>query len=278
VTGGRAHGYAKYKAEGCRCTVCRRANTDYVLNRQKQIILERWQPYTDAASVRSHVRGLMENGMQRRHLAVAAAVSPGVLERLLYGRPSQGRAPSRRIRRPHARALLALRLDPAAPPSRIPVDATGSLRRLRALGAMGFPDAVLAREVDMHPANFDDLFGQATVTVGVARRIAGLYDRAWNASPLAFGATPQGMARTLRRAAAEGWASPLAWDDDSIDDPEAVPDLGARASRTAALVEDVSWLMETCGYTRQQAAERIGVTKAAVDQAFARARRLEVAS
>ncbi|QKV98195.1 hypothetical protein HUT19_41475 (plasmid) [Streptomyces sp. NA02950] len=269
----REHGYAKYKREGCRCPICRAANAAYVANRQKQIILRRWQPYVDAEPVRTHVRGLMEAGMQRRHLATAACMSHGVLERLLYGRPSLGRAPSQQIRAHHARALLVLRADPAAPPSRIPIDATGSLRRVRALGAMGFPNAVLAGELDMHPMNFHTMLSQATVTVGMAQRVAALYDRAWNADPRAFGATARGITRTLARAAAAGWPSPLAWDDESIDDPAAVPDLGARATRTAALVEDISWLMETCGYTRQQAAERIGVTKAAVDQAFARANR-----
>ncbi|MDX3165977.1 hypothetical protein PV516_19505 [Streptomyces scabiei] len=266
----REHGYAKYKREGCRCPICRAANATYVANRERQIILRRWQPYVDAEPVRTHVRGLMEAGMQRRHLATAARMSHGVLERLLYGRPSQRRAPSRRIRAHHARALLVLRADPSAPPSRIPVDATGSVRRLRALGAMGFPDMVLARELDMHPMNFHVMLGQATVTVGVARRVAALYDRAWNADPRTFGVSVRNVTRTLTRAAAGAWPSPLAWDDDSIDDPTAVPDLGARASRTAALVEDVSWLIEAYGYTRTQAAERIGVTKAAVDKAFAR--------
>ncbi|MER5302180.1 hypothetical protein ABT039_22355 [Streptomyces lasiicapitis] len=275
--GEREHGYAKYKNEKCRCPVCRAANVAYVTRRKRLIILRRWQPYVEAEPARRHVRGLMEAGMQRGPLAVAAKVSPGVLERLLYGRPALGRAPSRSIRRHHVRALLALRPDPTAPPSRIPVDATGPLRRLRALTAMGFPDAVLAREVGMDPGNFDDLFLRSTVTVGTAQRVSRLYDRAWNADPRTFGTSTRGIIRALRRAAADGLASPLAWDDESIDDPAAVPDLGARASRTAALVEDVSWLMDTCGYTRQQAAERIGVTKAAVDKAFARVRRAEAA-
>ncbi|WP_333745525.1 hypothetical protein [Streptomyces sp. IBSBF 2950] len=275
---GREHGYAKYKAEGCKCPVCRAANTAYAVNRERQIILRRWQPYVDAEPVRTHVRRLMEAGMQRRRLATAARMSPGVLERLLYGRPSQGRAPSRRMRAHHARALLVLRADPSAPPSRIPVDATGPLRRLRALGAMGFPDAILARELDMHPMNLHTVLGQATVTVGTAQRVAALYDRAWNADPRTFGATPRGVARTLARAAAARWPSPLAWDDETIDDPAAVPDLGARDSRTTALVEDVTWLMETCGYTRQLAAERLGVTKPTIDQAFARAKRRAVAA
>jgi hypothetical protein len=142
---------------------------------------------------------------------------------------------------------------------------------------MGFPDVVLARELEMHPANFDDLVLRSTVTVGTARKVAALYDRAWNADPRDFGATGQGVVRTLTRAAAEGWPSPLAWDDDTIDDPGAGPDFGASTSRTSALVEDVTWLMDSYGYTRALAAERIGVTKATVDQAFTRAKRQAVA-
>jgi plasmid maintenance system antidote protein VapI len=138
---------------------------------------------------------------------------------------------------------------------------------------MGFPDAVLAAALGIHPMNFHTMLGQATVTVGTAQRVAALYDRAWNADPRAFGATARGITRTLARAAAAAWPSPLAWDDESLDDPAAVADLGARAGRTAALVEDVSWLMESFGYTRALAAERIGVTKATVDQAFTRVKR-----
>jgi len=75
------------------------------------------------------------------------------------------------------------------------------------------------------------------------------------------------MNAATRRAAARGWAPPLAWDDDTIDDPNATPDLGAETPRPqggagrpfADVVEDVEDILSWEPYTTAtELAHRLG--------------------
>ena len=57
------------------------------------------------------------------------------------------------------------------------------------------------------------------VTRETARRMAAVYDRYAMTVPPASGAVTQ----TRDRAAAKGWPPPLAWDDEDLDNPTALP-------------------------------------------------------
>ncbi|MFL5910514.1 MAG: hypothetical protein ACJ768_08125 [Gaiellaceae bacterium] len=102
--------------------------------------------------------------------------------------------------------------------------ATGTVRRLQALMAAGWPPPILAAELHLYRSETARLLRARHVAVRTARRVADLYDRLWNIHPGTHGATPEAIARTKERAAAAGWAPATAWDDDRIDDPTAVPD------------------------------------------------------
>ncbi len=68
------------------------------------------------------------------------------------------------------------------------------------------------------------------------------------------------------------WPPPLAWDDDTIGDPAARPHpwRRPRTHRSADLAADAADLAGR-GYTRTQAAERLGVSRNTLDQAIRRA-------
>jgi len=57
-----------------------------------------------------------------------------------------------------------------------------------------------------------------------ARAMRALYDELWQADPADHGASPGGITRARRYAAERRWAPPQAWDDDTIDNPDAFPD------------------------------------------------------
>ncbi len=114
-----------------------------------------------------------------------------------------------------------------------------------------------------------------------APAVAALYDQLWDQPPPQRTRAQRIAAAAVRRAArARGWPPPLGWDDGTglhgIDNPAACPAPGWRPDGThgrpaAALAEDAAEL--ACqGYTRAQAADRLGVTRSALDQAFRRAR------
>lgn len=99
------------------------------------------------------------------------------------------------------------------------IAATGSRRRLRALLAIGWPRRELYERLGMNPEmlalNKLIAGSQPKVTVARARQIGRLYDE--------LSGKPGPDDRERERARRRGWFPPLAWDDDTIDDPNAQP-------------------------------------------------------
>lgn len=98
------------------------------------------------------------------------------------------------------------------------IDATGTIRRTRALSAIGFTQQQLASHLELSPAHVHTLLNGAVSQVfpATAQRIARQYRRlCWR--------PPTGPAADAERDAARerGWPNPLAWDD--IDDPRERP-------------------------------------------------------
>jgi len=96
-----------------------------------------------------------------------------------------------------------------------PVDATGTIRRLRALAAMGWPMKQLAAMsgVAMPTISYLMHHRRATVYSRTAAKVAALYDE--------LSMKEGNSQRSRLRARRHGWAPPLAWDDETIDDPNA---------------------------------------------------------
>lgn len=222
----REHGtVSRYKA-GCRCPECAEANTEY--QREYKRRRRTGRPTTnlvDAAPVRAHVRALMAAGMTRQEIAARAnATDP--LRHLLYGKPSQGYPPARRINAITARRILAIPVPDGPVASWGRVDGDGPRRRVQALAAIGWPMAWQAEQVGMHPKMLQRFVrGRSRISAVYAARIRDLYDRYWDRGP-----EPSryvSVARTVARR--NGWLPPMAWDDDLIDLPE--PDLEAELQR-----------------------------------------------
>ena len=249
----------------CLCPSCgHHRETRRVANRRMRARRRRGEPaYGDYDAVRAHLRELVDAGCARRWIADVARVRPETVSDLLLGR-------RRRVLADTAYALLAVRphrtAKAAARDDHALIPAVGTTRRLRALAANGHPLYRIADETGVARTHVRSLARgpQPLVTTAVARKVAAVYDRLWNVDG--------GSVHTRNRAAALGWVPPLAWDDDTIDNPDAKPYRYARRrSRRApgALAEDAADLVRQ-GYTRAQAAERLGVTADAVTAAWLR--------
>lgn len=261
------------KEYGCRRPACLERSADYDRTRNRLVAYGRWQPLTDAEPVRQHIRMLSSYGIGWQRLCRLAGVPNGSVSRVLYGAPHEGRSPSKRVRHTTASKILAVRptLDRVAPGAR--VDATGTRRRLQALVANGWPQMRLGQELGI--AHHRMIWGQIrkdAVSADTARRVRDLYDQLWNVDPAARGVAPRYVSQAKRIATANGWVPPGAWDDDYIDSPAAVPDLGEEVSAYAALSEDALWLIGEQGYTREQAAHRLGITTRHLERALTWAR------
>lgn len=252
------HGTRARFQRGCDCGPCAQAHLAYC--RRRDYLAATGRPLTiPAEPVRQHLQDLMNAGAGWLQLQAAAGCSPSTLHSLLHGtRPT--------IRRSTATRILALRPGDCIP-GKAPQLAVGSVRRVRALYAIGYTSRAISKASGLDDKTIRDLLaGESTTTIRrVADAVAATYRR--------LVAQPGHSQRAIRRARAEGWHSPAAWDD--IDDPQAVPDTGdddTPTPRTTALAEDWDWLRRQ-GYTRTQAAARIGVTRPTLEQAITRHQR-----
>lgn len=229
----RPHGYARYRLDGCRCYTCGWAVAQYNDNREYSIRRGTWQPWTSAEPVRLHIRNLQACGMGLRTIATAADVDRKRLQAITTGRTERGTGPQEKVRPALATAVLAVEptLDNLAPSTLI--SPLGTRRRVHALVAVGWPQQHLATHLGMGPGNFGTMLAYEHVLVRRALAVNAMYAALWRADPDGHGATPAGITRARKHAAANGWAPVGAWDDDTIDDPAAVPEWTGQCGTTA---------------------------------------------
>lgn len=273
------HGtHAAYVIDRCRCRPCRDAAAAYERHRAKQRAYGR-HAYVPAGPVRAHIEHLQAQGMGWKRVATAAGIETSVVWKILYGDASRNQAPTRRVRPATADAIRSVTLD-LAPGAK--VDSTGTTRRLQALVAMGWSQSELARRLDMLGSNLGPVIhGTRGVTKATADAVRALYDELW-ATPAPpsgrHGAVP---VRTRAYAARMGWVGPLAWDDDTIDDPAATPDTGQVAPtsggpRARLHVDDIEFLLDGEPFTWDGLAARLRAHRDTVYQALHRAGRTDL--
>ena len=244
----------------------------------------------------------------------AAQIAPDILRRVVNGEGTLRRSTEARI--------LAVPIPQQPGRSLLRVDSLGARRRLRALVALGWTRKGIAEHIPtMDPAYLARLVhSDKPITAWTALRIEQVYQKLSEAHPEDHGVPGPEARRSRAEAVARQWASPVAWDDDTIDDPAAIPDwtghcgtdrgwwmhttlklpmcetcktaheqwkaehrglprdefmsamLLARASaatRGTGLAEDGRELIRL-GHTTEQAAARLGVTKAYLQQELTR--------
>lgn len=210
---------------------------------RKQWRIERHQGRSrslDAADVCRHLLWLVkEHNCSLEGIAEASGVGYMTISRLHRGLVKT-------IRRSNAEALLAVKPENVRPNGEVLVPNIGGRRRIQALMAIGWRHSDLTPLLGLPSANIVYQDGQ-WFTKRKHDAIKRVYDQLWNQQG------PGGI-RVTSRAAKAGYAPPLAWDDETIDDPTAVPNLGAvvrgrgrpsagTVSSTQAQLEDVEFLV-----------------------------------
>lgn len=260
---------------GCRCQPCKDAHAAWARHRTRLIAYGRWEAFVDARPARKHGLSLIQQGMGPNTIAALSGVAPSTVQDLLRG-GRRGRGPTMRLKPVTARKILAVRprLDDMLPQT--VVDGAATRRRLQALVAVGHTVAALAARLGMTGSSLGRVIrSESGVTAAKAVAVRDLYDELWDKPPVESTPIERVNARHAREhAAARGWALPAAWDDDEIDDPAAKPaedwQRSQRRTRPAAELAEEALDVMGQGHTREQAAERLGVSVAAVQKAFER--------
>lgn len=163
-----------------------------------------------AAPVVAHMRALQGQGWTLRQIADAAQVAHSTPHALAH---------QELTKRTVAERILRVTGSPPSLSSHTLVDSTGTRRRVQALATLGWSPERIAVRAGISRGPVYRALGGGGVSVSSATAIRVAYDALWDVR-----ATGGRCDVVAARARAAGWAPPLAWDDDTIDDPTASPE------------------------------------------------------
>lgn len=219
--------------------------------------------YIDSRPVRHHITRLRLAGVGIKQIAKLCGISPGAVQIIVDRRTG----PAVKVLPSTAAKILSVAVP--STPSAIPagsqrVSAIGTSRRLRALVAAGYTPAMLSREVGTAPNNAYALFGHCDdVAAATAQAVADVFDR------LEMVPGPSDRARALAHKL--GWAPPLAWDEDTIDDTGAHPTLAT--DKHLRFPERYRELLDLGMRDEAAIAERLGIKVDSLQRQLARYRK-----
>lgn len=219
-------------------------------------------PRVPTTHLRDHLRDLTRHGITVATISAVTGVAKTTIININTGRLT-------RVQAGTAHALQTATwaaCHRAAPHHQSKQPATGTTRRLQALAYIGWNTWAIARETGIDNSTIyrhqHGWFPRITATH--AKAITDFYDRAWGTPPPAPTHYHRGHITLARKQARDnGWVGPLAWDDDTIDNPHATPHTDAyaidhRRAEGAAFIEDLEFLVNQQSWTRHGIAARVG--------------------
>ncbi|MBD2760055.1 hypothetical protein IEE94_11105 [Yimella sp. cx-573] len=270
-------------SRGCRQDPCRNAWRIY--QKRHRLAIETGHKQLGHMVPTAPVRAFLADWKRQGIGVNAISKATGVAKSTLYRATTQDT-----IRSTTADQIMSFRprLDDLA--DRVRIDGTGTRRRLQALGAIGWTWAAIGRELGCSGQNIRAIVEQVEaresglVTAATARTIRDFYDQAWQAPPPADSGYQVGeQARARRRAQERGWPPPMAWDDDTIDDPGVYASTSAtradaRGRPAEHIADDVAFLLDTDPHmTSREIAQRLSYRdQSAVQVALKRAGRTDL--
>lgn len=226
---------------------------------------------TDASRAKEHVQALATSlGVSSRAIADASGVSRETIALL-------NRGVAETLYVTTEQRILAVKAEDILnrPNHTGYVPNIGARRRVQALMAIGWRHQDLSPRLGFVSTNLIHQQGD-WITQRKHQAVKDLYDQLWNKP------RPEDV-RSRNRAAKAGYAPPLAWDDETIDDPAATPDLGAKVYAQGrspegavrysdAIVENTDFLIRS-GIGWAGLPERLGISTYALERALHRAGR-----
>ena len=185
----------------------------------------------DTAPVLAHRQKLRLKGWPDDRIAREARIHRDVHRRVITGELTT--LPREAVDRYLALPVVWVR-------SKLSIPFVGTARRLSALAWQGWSSAEVARQLGLHEATFVNARRRGVISARIAAAVDDFYrSRAYQPGP-----DPS----YARRARQRGAIPAAAWDDDTIDDPDAqhvdvlTPTQRRRRSRSE-LIEDARWLL-----------------------------------
>lgn len=201
-----------YLAHACRCTPCTNDATKERDRHRRLQAYGRPHPHkVNATPTRNHVQQLIKDGMTITEIARKANLSHPAIARII-GNGQHKPAPN--ILNTTANAIHAI--NHTTPATQGHINALGTIRRIQALAAIGYPLQQQGRLAGINPDKPRHILEQQLTDTQTAHAITNLFNR------LQLTPAPPSRAATAtrNRARTNGWLPPLCWDEDKIDDPK----------------------------------------------------------
>lgn len=215
-----------YLIHGCRCDDCKEDTRSYRQASDTLRALGKFKNHRmNPAPARKHIRMLKSHKMTASQIGELAGVSRNCIDSIYHGSSRRTGKPITYIFQPTYEAIMAVKPTSILErPSTSKVPAAGTRRRIQALMACGYSGKSIADHLDVTKRTIQTYMERESVTVETARKVRDLYEQLWDVPPPADTPIQAQVASRLRNLAADhGWPPPLAWDDDTIDNPNARP-------------------------------------------------------
>jgi hypothetical protein len=200
------HGQRRCYLRGCRRPECVEANRRYC--KQYRVATVRQPIRIDATPIRQRVEDWSAQGYSHVQIAEAVGGHSGDITKLLSGQATIApRVAARFLNSPGPRGI----------PFHATTDSTGTVRRGRALHAIGYPLYEIAEGLPVNTTYLGRILDARypTLRLAVAEAMTARYQQLrWKPGTSHF---------AVHSAARRNWHGPLAWDD-NIDDPTARPE------------------------------------------------------
>lgn len=258
------HGDPRRYRRGCRCTTCKTGMTAAV-RRQRYLRTTGRGTRVSPQRAARHIELLRSHGMSDKEIRTEAGVCQNVFYRITGQRSD--------IRRDTEARILAVKPRQVdTPRSGAHISGRGTILRLRALAADGWPGGQLGEHcgkrkqfiIYLQNSNPDTTM----VRRWVADYVAALSDQLAGQQPEDHGVAAHIAERIRKTAASKGWAGTAYWDPDDYDNPDFTPAFSADTKRREQIAEDAHWIMRHGGLDRTAAAARLGIHKSYLDHAF----------
>lgn len=203
------HGERRCYLRGCRRPECLNAHYRY-MSRLRLDQQSGKQRRLDGQRTARHVQKLIDLGWTQAQIARASHVAHRTIGAIQHGDYAT-------VSINTARKVLAVPITP--PPGDVQyVDATGTTRRIRALVAIGHTLISIAPQTGLRedPLRLIARGERTQVRLATAEAVKAAYHK--------LSRTPGTSVRARLMAQRHAWHGPLAWDDTTIDDPNAEPE------------------------------------------------------
>jgi hypothetical protein len=258
------HGDPRRYRRGCRCATCTTGMTATV---RRQRYLRNTGRGTKVSPQRAarHIELLRSHGMSDKEIQAESGLCQNVFYRIVGQRSD--------IRRDSEARILAVKPRQVdTPRSGVHISGRGTILRLRALAADGWPAGQLGelcgkrKQFIVYLQNSNP--GTTMVRRWVADYVAALSAQLAGQQPEDHGVAAHIAERIRKTAAGKGWAGTAYWDPDDYDNPDFTPAVQDATPRRQVIAENAHWLMRTNNLDRFATAERLGVHKSYVDHAL----------